>query len=86
MAEHQDNHGHSTAAWTGVGILLVAAVVMAVAVVIANRGLFVAGVVLAVVGVITGKVLAMAGFGVAKSTEGSKEPEPGRTAADSGIS
>ena len=32
--DHHDNHGQSVAAWTGVGILMVAAVVMSWAVVI----------------------------------------------------
>ena len=75
--DHHDNHGQSVAAWTGVGILMVAAVVMSWAVVISSTGLFIAGAVLALVGVIAGKVLAMAGFGVQK---------PGRNQVDSGIS
>ncbi|HOF64588.1 MAG TPA: HGxxPAAW family protein [Dermatophilaceae bacterium] len=62
-----DNHGQSTAAWTGVAILLVASVLMAWAVVVASKPLFIAGVVVAVIGVVAGKVLAMAGFGVDKS-------------------
>lgn len=66
MSEH-DNHGNSVAAWTAVGVLIVAAIVMCAAVVWPNRGLFIAGVVLAVVGVVAGKVLAMAGFGADKS-------------------
>ena len=75
--DHHDNHGQSVAAWTGVGLLMVAAVVMSWAVVIPPTGLFIAGAVLAVVGVLAGKVLAMAGFGVQK---------PGRNQVDSGIS
>lgn len=75
--DHHDNHGQSVTAWTGVGILMVAAVVMSWAVVISSTGLFIAGAVLALVGVIAGKVLAMAGFGVQK---------PGRNQVDSGIS
>jgi multisubunit Na+/H+ antiporter MnhG subunit len=75
--DHHDNHGQSVAAWTGVGILMVASVVMSWAVVISSTGLFIAGAVLALVGVIAGKVLAMAGFGVQK---------PGRNQVDSGVS
>ena len=75
--DHHDNHGQSVAAWTGVGILMVAAVVMSWAVGISSTGLVIAGAVLALVGVIAGKVLAMAGFGVQK---------PGRNQVDSGIS
>ena len=36
--DHHDNHGQSVAAWTGVGILMVAAVVMSWAVVISPSG------------------------------------------------
>ena len=85
MAYHE-SHGHSVAAWTSVSILMLASVVMAAAVVWPSMGLFIAGGVLAVIGVIAGKVLAMAGFGVRKATEGSPEPEPGRSGVDSGIS
>ena len=63
MSEHDDNHGHSVAAWTAVLILIVAAAVMCLAVLFPNVWLFVAGVVLAIVGVVAGKVLSMAGYG-----------------------
>jgi hypothetical protein len=66
MSEHDDNHGHSVAAWTAVFILIAAAAVMALAVLFPNRWLFVAGVVIALVGVIAGKVLSMAGYGAAE--------------------
>ncbi|HEX6917839.1 MAG TPA: HGxxPAAW family protein [Phycicoccus sp.] len=62
MEEH-DNHGHSVAAWTAVGICIVAAIIMSLAVVFPNVWLFVGGAVLAVVGVVAGKVLSMAGYG-----------------------
>lgn len=62
--EHED-HGHSVAAWTAVGILLVASAIMCLAVLFPNVWLFVGGVVLAVVGVVAGKVLSMAGYGAA---------------------
>jgi hypothetical protein len=61
MAEH--GHGHSTAAWTAVGILLVASFLICLAVVIVSWPLAIVGIVLAVVGVGAGKILAMAGFG-----------------------
>ncbi|HMT31791.1 MAG TPA: hypothetical protein PKC73_11710 [Dermatophilaceae bacterium] len=64
---HHDNHGQSTAAWTAVAILLVAAIVMSWAVVVASKPLFIIGAVIAVAGVVAGKVLAMAGYGVDKS-------------------
>ncbi|HRW17642.1 MAG TPA: HGxxPAAW family protein [Dermatophilaceae bacterium] len=83
--EHHDNHGQSVAAWTAVGIILVAAVLMSIAVVWpANLFyLFWVGAVLAVVGVVVGKVLAMAGYGVKKHED---DPlKPGRSQIDSGI-
>ncbi len=67
MSEHDDNHGHSVAAWTAVIILIVAAAIMSIAVLFPNVGLFGAGVIVAVlVGVIAGKVLSMAGYGSAQ--------------------
>jgi uncharacterized membrane protein len=64
MAEH--GHGHSTAAWTAVGILLVASSLICLAVVITSWLLAIVGIVLMVVGVAAGKVLSMAGFGARK--------------------
>ena len=63
-AEH--GHGHSTAAWAAVGILLVAVSLICLAVVITSWPLAIVGIVLMVVGLATGKVLAMAGFGATK--------------------
>jgi hypothetical protein len=65
MSEHED-HGHSVAAWTTVGILIVAAAIMAAAVAWANLWLFIGGAALAVVGVVVGKLLSMAGYGAAQ--------------------
>src|SRR5919199_807976 len=58
-----DNHGQSVASWTAVGIVMVGALVMAIAVVIGSVWLFVVGAVIAVVGGISGKVLSAMGFG-----------------------
>ena len=62
MSELED-HGHSVAAWTAVGIIIVASAIMSLAVVFPNVWLFVGGAVLAVVGGVAGKVLSMAGYG-----------------------
>jgi hypothetical protein len=70
MSEHDDNHGHSVAAWTAVLILIVAAAVMSLAVLFPNVWLFIGGVVLAIVGVVAGKVLSMAGYGSAERDRG----------------
>ncbi len=66
MSEHDDNHGHSTAAWTAVIILIVASAIMSLAVLFPNVGLFAAGVIVGIVGVVAGKVLSMAGYGSAQ--------------------
>jgi uncharacterized membrane protein len=70
MAEH--GHGHSTAAWAAVGILLVASLLICLAVVVTSWPLAIVGIVLAVVGVAAGKVLAMAGFGATKPDRSSE--------------
>ena len=58
-----DTHGQSTASWTAVGVCIVGALVMCIAVVIASVWLFVVGAVVAVLGGISGKVLSAMGFG-----------------------
>ena len=58
-----DTHGQSTASWTAVGIVMLGALVMCVAVVVATVWLFVVGAVIAVLGGISGKVLSAMGFG-----------------------
>ena len=64
MAEH--GHGHSTAAWTAVGTMLVASLVICLSVVFTSWPMAIAGIVLMVVGLAAGKILAMAGFGASK--------------------
>lgn len=72
MEQHED-HGHSIAAWTSVGIILVGVVVTSIAIVMANVPLAIVGAVVIVLGAIAGKVLAMAGYG-AKSHDTEHEP------------
>lgn len=76
MAEHEihEDHGHSTAAWTAVGIILVGSAVASLAVVLPNTALFVVGLVICVIGAVAGKVLSMAGYG-AKSLDGPDTPD-----------
>jgi hypothetical protein len=64
VEEQHDNHGQSTAAWTAVGVCILAALIMSIAVVIASVWLFVVGAVVAVLGAASGKVLAAMGFGM----------------------
>lgn len=56
-------HGHSSAAWTAVGVILLGSLIMSVAVVVAQLWLFVVGAAVVVVGVVLGKVLSAMGFG-----------------------
>ncbi|MEO7422041.1 MAG: HGxxPAAW family protein [Ornithinibacter sp.] len=65
MSEQED-HGHSVAAWTTVGILIVASAIMSLAVLFPNLLLFIGGAVIGVVGLAAGKVLSMAGYGAAQ--------------------
>ncbi len=63
MADHEENHGHSTAAWTAVGIILVGALVASIAVVLPNLWVGAVGALIIIAGGITGKVMSMAGLG-----------------------
>ena len=89
--EEHGGHGHSVAAWTAVGIILVGTVIMSLAVVFPSVLWFVVGSIVVVVGAIAGKVLAMAGYGDKASTyqavhrdEGHGADLPGRSQHDSG--
>ncbi|MGL5867189.1 MAG: HGxxPAAW family protein [Dermatophilaceae bacterium] len=66
MSDHDDDHGHSIAAWTAVAVIIVASAVMSAAVLWPNPWLFAGGVALAVAGAVAGKVLSMAGYGAAE--------------------
>jgi multisubunit Na+/H+ antiporter MnhG subunit len=83
MAEHEihEDHGHSVAAWTGVGIILVGSAVAAWGVAVASTAIFVVGIVLCVVGAVAGKVLSLAGYGATTldgpDTPDSNKPEVG---------
>jgi uncharacterized membrane protein YhhN len=73
MAEHQD--GQSTAAWTAVGILLLASLLISLAVLVKSWPIAIVGIVLVVVGAAAGKILAMAGFGQTKPQKPSGNTE-----------
>ena len=70
MAEHGHvSHGNSVAAWTCVGILMIAAAVGMIAVIFANIPLAVVAVVIAVIGLVAGKLLSLAGYGVERPSD-----------------
>jgi len=60
--EHED-HGHTVAAWTAVGIAILGFLVGCIGVVMAQPSVFWIGVALLPVAGIAGKVLALMGFG-----------------------
>ena len=59
-----DSHGQSLASWTAVGMIMLGALIMCIAVVVTTPWLFVVGAVVAVGGAVAGKVLSAMGFGV----------------------
>lgn len=67
--EIHEDHGHSVAAWTCVGILMVAALLISFGVAFGNHVLDIIGVVLIFVGVAAGIVLNKAGFGSVPAPE-----------------
>ena len=84
MAEneiHEEDHGHSVAAWTAVVIILVGSAVASLAVVVTSTVLFVIGLVICVLGAVAGKVLSLAGYGAVAvdgpDTPDSSKPEVG---------
>jgi len=63
MEEQHEDHGHSTAAWTGVGVILLGTAIASVAVIIPSLVLGIIGAVVIVAGVAAGKTMSMAGSG-----------------------
>ena len=86
--EHEESHGHSVAAWTGVGTIMAGSLVMSFAVIFPTVWLFVVGAVICVAGAALGKILSMAGYGALASTRGAvadgSGATPGRSQHDSG--
>jgi hypothetical protein len=65
MEEQHEDHGHSIAAWTAVGIILLGSAIASVAVILPSLALGIVGGVVIVLGAIAGRVLSMAGYGSA---------------------
>lgn len=83
---HDEGHGHSTAAWTGVTVTLIGAAVLSVAVVLASLWLGIIGAVVMVAGPVVGKVMTMMGFGPHVSLDSAVEDEgPGQDKAAGGV-
>lgn len=63
------HHGNTVAAWTSVGVLIVASLIMCLAVVFATVWLFVVGLVVVGIALVVGKLLAMAGYGMPRPAD-----------------
>jgi multisubunit Na+/H+ antiporter MnhG subunit len=63
MEEQNEHHGHSTAAWTGVGIILLGTAIAAVGVALPSLVVAIIGAVVIFAGVAAGKLMSMAGYG-----------------------
>ncbi|WP_460461071.1 HGxxPAAW family protein [Angustibacter peucedani] len=64
MSEHgHSSHGNTVAAWTCVGLLMVSALLLCLAVVLTSVLVAVIGGVVGVAGLVAGKVLSLAGYG-----------------------
>jgi hypothetical protein len=63
MEEQHEDHGHSVAAWTAVGIVLLGSLIAAIGVLLPNLVLGIIGGVVVVAGALSGKFLSMAGYG-----------------------
>lgn len=62
-SEINESHGHSTAAWTGVGIMLVATAFICLGVVFATPLLWIPGTLIFIVGAVAWPVMTRAGYG-----------------------
>ncbi|WP_199421787.1 HGxxPAAW family protein [Actinotalea solisilvae] len=69
------NHGHTTAAWVTVTLVLVGAVVSSLGVVVAEAWLFWVGLGVVVVALVLGRVLKMLGFGQPGQRAGSHDAD-----------
>lgn len=63
MAEEHENHGHSVAAWTMVGLIMLGSLLISFGVAFGLHWLDIVGVVVCAIGVVAGKALSSAGFG-----------------------
>jgi hypothetical protein len=63
MEEQHEDHGHSVASWTAVGVILLGALIAAIGVLVPSLLLGIIGGVVVVLGAASGKFLSMAGYG-----------------------
>lgn len=65
MPMYENNHGRTTAMWTGTTIVTIAFLIGTIGVVLGQSAIFWFGVILVPVGALVGKGMAMAGMGQA---------------------
>ncbi len=82
MAEHEDNHGNTPAAWTAVVIILIGFALGAWSMWVVSWPLFWVSVGLVIVGGIVGKVMQMMGFGTSPQHHAPAPPEVEQRAQD----
>jgi hypothetical protein len=63
MEEQHEDHGHSVASWTAVGIVLLGSLIASIGVLLPSLLVGIIGGVVIVLGAISGRVLSMAGYG-----------------------
>lgn len=63
MAEEHENHGHSIAAWTMVGLVMLGSFIISFGVYFGSHALDIIGAIVCAAGVVAGKALSKAGFG-----------------------
>ncbi|WP_299036534.1 HGxxPAAW family protein [uncultured Pseudokineococcus sp.] len=74
LPPHAEDHGHSLAAWAGVGICILGALIASLAVVFTIWWMLAAGFLVAFTGPVVGKVLAMKGHGAGTPKQSSDRP------------
>lgn len=82
--DEHDDHGHSTAAWVAVGLMILGSAIASVAVLLPSLALGIVGAVVIVAGGVAGKVLSMAGYGggVGRSQSGLLVDAPDEVGTD----
>lgn len=74
LPPHTEDHGHSLAAWTGVGIVMLGALIGSLAVVFTIWWLLAVGFAVGFLGPVVGVVLARMGYGAGTPEQSSDEP------------
>lgn len=86
MAEQHEDHGHSLAAWTMVGFVVLGSIFIAFGVAFGRHSLDIVGVIICVIGVAASKILSKAGFGApAMRAPGQEQHHEVSTQAQTGV-